>query len=227
VLIGKYMRVSQTNSENRNFSVPKAGIAGAALGYIGTYAVPLTTEEHARYFTQSVKDNINAKVVGARMSEIGVIRDEIKSGAIKPLAADLFEKSVDALSNHPKDVIKDLHKQTGLDESVRSTVNGLFKRVYNSGKITKITENAKVSWAAKKAGRAGLYYAGIGALVLMTLAVLKNSIDTFFPKKPQKPAVNPAPHKMTDADYIIECAEGPAEIYIYGFGGAAKNKPGA
>ena len=44
------MRTDPINSENRNFSVPKAGALGALAGYAATYAVPLTTEEHANFF---------------------------------------------------------------------------------------------------------------------------------------------------------------------------------
>ena len=55
------MRTDPINSENRNFSVPKAGALGALAGYAATYAVPLTTEEHANFFTNSVKNEIKGK----------------------------------------------------------------------------------------------------------------------------------------------------------------------
>ena len=68
------MRINPTSDrENRNFNVPKAGLMGAALGYSGTYAVPLTTKEYNNYFTDAVKNTINGKVVEARKGEINAI----------------------------------------------------------------------------------------------------------------------------------------------------------
>ncbi len=49
------MRTDPINSENRNFSVPKAGALGALAGYAATYAVPLTTEEHANFSQTQLK----------------------------------------------------------------------------------------------------------------------------------------------------------------------------
>ncbi len=210
------MRTDPINNENRNISVPKAGIAGAALGYAATYLVPLTTEEHKNYFTDSVKNDIKYKAMSARAAEIKLIEDEIKNNDnIKPLVADIFEKSKEALEIDPKGTLKNLH-EADIEHSAKKTLTSYFKRVKNSGKTTEIKENLATSFAAKKASRVAMYSAVVGAFALMSLAVLKNALNTFFPAKETKKA--PAKHEMTDLDYILECAEGPATIYIAGFG---------
>lgn len=209
------MRTDPINNENRNISVPKAGIAGAALGYAATYLVPLTTEEHKNYFTDSVKNDIKYKAMTARAAEIKLIEEELKNDNIKPLVKDVFEKSKEALEIDPKGAIKKLH-DTDIEHSAKKSLTSLFKRVKNSGKTTEIKENLMTGFAAKKGSRVAMYSALIGAFSLMSLAVLKNALNTFFPhKEAEKPAKK---HEMSDLDYIINCAEGPAAIYIYGFG---------
>lgn len=215
------------NSENKTFSVPKAGIAGAALGYLSTYAVPLTTEEHAKYFTKSVQDGIKAKGISARRNEIEAIVNEFKGGNIAPLVKDTFEKSKEALENAPKELIANLHNDTSIAKADKSSLLSLFKRVENSGKITEMMERAHASLAAKKDSRAALYFALIGGLALMSFAIIKNSIETLFPKPEKKPVPDLRTEEMKDLDFIIESGEIPAEIYIFGFGGGgkkAKNK---
>lgn len=215
------MKINPIDSENRNFSVPKAGILGAALGYAATYAVPLTTEEHANYFTESVQKGIKEKAKAARTAEIKLIEQELKNDNIKPLVADVFEKSKEALALNPKKALKDLHNAE-IDKSAKKSLNSFFKRVRNSGKMTEIKENMATSLAAKKDNRVAMYSAVIGAFGLMSFAVLKNALDTFFPAKEIKKPIQK--HEMTDLDYIIECAEGPAAIYIYGFGNKNNKK---
>jgi len=213
------MRTEPINNENRNFSVPKAGVLGAALGYAATYAVPLTTEEHANFFTDSVKSGIKDKAKAARGAEIKLIEEEIKGENVKPLIKDVFEKSKEALEADPKKALKSLHHQE-IEKSSKKTLTSFFKRVKNSGKVAEIKETAATSFAIKKANRAALYYASIGAFALMSIAVLKNALNTFFPeKRSEKPALR---HEMTDLDYIIDCAEGPATLYIAGFGKKSK-----
>ena len=73
------MRINPIDSENSNFSVPKAGVLGAALGYAATFAVPMTTEEHANYFTESVQKGIKEKAKAARAAEIKLIEQELKN----------------------------------------------------------------------------------------------------------------------------------------------------
>lgn len=214
------MRVSETHSENRNFSVPKAGAIGAALGYAGTYIVPLTTEEHAHYFTDSVKKGIEKKALSARKNEIATITEELKDASIKPLVKDVFEKNKKALENNPAGVLKKLSKNTTMETGSKKALHSLYKRVQNTGKMTEMIENAMTSFAAKKDSRAGLYYALIGGLALMSFAVLKNGLDALLPpKKEQKPE---KAHEMTTFDYIIDSAEVPGEIYIFGFGKGKK-----
>lgn len=217
------MRVNPTNSEN-NFSVPKAGLVGALAGYAAAYAVPLTTDEHAMYFTKAVKDNIGAKVIEARRGEINAIAEELNASGIKPLVKDIFEKNKALLEKAPNEALNNLKQETGLTKGVKSTVKGLFKRVNNTGKMTEMTQNMVTSFAAKRHGRAALYYALLGGLIFMTGAIMKNAIDAFFPKKTASKHEND--YKMTDLDYIINTADGPTQLYIHGFGAAAKNKPG-
>lgn len=209
------MRTNPIDSENRNFSVPKAGVLGAALGYAATYAIPLTTEEHANYFTETVKKGIKEKVQAARSAEIKLIEEELKNENIKPLVADVFEKSKAALEVNPKDALKQLHNSE-IDKSAKKTLTSFFKRVNNSGKMVQIKETAMTSLAAKKESRVAMYSAVVGAFALMSIAVLKNALNTFFPAREAKKPLQK--HEMTDLDYIIDCAEGPATIYIYGFG---------
>ncbi len=214
------MRTDPINTENRNFSVPKAGILGAALGYAATYAVPLTTEEHANFFTDTVKQNIQNKAREARSAEIKLIEEELKNENIKPLVKDVFEKSKNALEIDPKNALKELHTSE-IEKSAKKSLTGFFKKVKNSGKITEIKETMITSLAAKKESRVALFSAFMGACTVMSAVVLKNALNTFLPEKPkQKEPVKK--HEMTDLDYIINCAEGPAAIYIYGFG--KKNK---
>ncbi len=212
------MRTDPINSENRNFSVPKAGALGALAGYAATYAVPLTTEEHANFFTNSVKNEIKGKGTAARAAEIKNIEGSLKGDNISPLVKDVFEKSKSVLEIDPKGALKDLHNQE-IEKSAKKTLTNLFKKVKNSGNITEMKETAATSLAIKKENRAALYYAVIGAFTLMSVAVLKNALNTFFPAPVKKEAQKPVgKHKMTDLDYIINCAEGPASIYIAGFG---------
>lgn len=216
------MRVTQTNSEN-NFSVPKAGAAGAVLGWAATYAVPLTTEEYKHYFTDTVKNGINQKVLAARTEEIANIAKELNADNIKPLVKDVFEKSKETLKENPGKVLKGLQENAGIDKAAKKDLTSLFKRVRNSGKITEITENAAKSLAAKKDSRSALYYAFVAGFAFMSVALLKKAIDTLFPKSPKKPEV-PMFDKETaeDVNYIIECGEIPAELYILGFGKDSK-----
>ncbi len=216
------MRVTQTNSEN-NFSVPKAGAAGAALGWAATYVMPLTTEEHKHYFTDSVKNGIKQKAVVSRVDEISNITRELNTGNIKPLVKDIFEKSKETLKENPGKALKDLHENPNIDVAVKRDLTSLFKRVRNSGKITEMTENAAKSLAAKKDSRAALYYAFIGGFALMSAALLKKAVDTLFPKTSKNPET-PLFDKetMEDMNYIIECGEIPAELYILGFGKDSK-----
>lgn len=217
------MRVNPTNSEN-NFSVPKAGALGAALGWAATYAVPLTTEEHAYYFTDAVKNTINQKVVASRADEIANITKELSLGGVKPLVKDIFEKSTNTLKENPGKLLKELGENVSIDKAVKKDLTSLFKRVRNSGKITEMTENFVTSLAAKKDNRSALYYGLISGFALMSAALLKKAIDTLFPKAPKKPEP-PLFDKetMEDINYIIECGEIPAEMYIFGFGGGGKN----
>lgn len=216
------MRATKVNSEN-NFSVPKAGAAGAALGWLATYAMPLTTEEHKHYFTDAVKNGIKQKVVSSRVEEISNITKELNTGNIKPLVKDIFEKSKEALKENPGKVLKDLHENADMDKTVKKDLNSLFRRVRNSGKITEMTENVLKSMAAKKDSRSALYYAFIAGFTFMSTALLKKAVDTLFPKTPKNPEV-PLFDKdtMEDINYIIECGEIPAELYILGFGKSGK-----
>ena len=210
-----------SNRENRNFNVPKAGLMGAALGYAGTYAIPLTTKEHENYFTDSVKNAINSKVVEARKGEINAIKEGFKNSKVEPLVKDLFEKSTDLLESNPKQALKDLAADNSVSTSVKGAVGELFNQVNRSGNTTKFLENAKVSWAAKTGNRSALFWAALGMFVMMSAAVLKESLDTFFPKKPKEPEIrNPEDEVI---DYIINAAEGPAELYILERG-FARNK---
>ena len=56
---------------------------------------------------------------------------------------------------------------------------------------------------------------------MMSVAILKETFDAFFPKKPEEPKVKTAEDEVID--YIINAAEGPAELYILERG-FAKNK---
>lgn len=207
------MRINPTSDrEKRNFGVPKAGLAGAALGYLATYAVPLTTREYNNYFTDAVKNTINGKVVDARRAEIAAITEGLKGENVKPLVKDIFEKSKDLLETNPKQAISDLAKNNNLDASIKGTLGELFNQVNRSGNATKFLENAKVAWAAKTGDRSALFYAALGMFVMMSIAVLKETLDTFFPKEPAKPK-NRTPEDEV-IDYIINAAEGPAELYI-------------
>ncbi len=200
------------NSENRNFSVPKAAIGGALLGYAATFAIPLTTEEHAHYFTKTVQDNINKKVLSARKNEIAEISEELKNEGIKPLVRDIFQKNKTALEKEPSKVLEELHNNSGVDKSIKKTLKNLYKRVNNTGKLTETIENAAHSLAAKKDSRVPLYYAMIAGFSMAGFAILKNAINTFMPKN--QPALEEDEYEMTNLDYILNCAEGPAEIYI-------------
>lgn len=214
------MRTDPINSENRIVSMPKAGTLGALAGYVATYAIPLTTEEHSNYFTETVKKGIKNKAKEARGAEIKLIEEELKNENIKPLVKDIFEKSKEALTNDPKAVLKELHENKEIEHSAKKSLASFFKRVRNSGKITEIKETMATSLAAKKENRVALYGAVIGAFAFMSLAVLKNALNTFLPAK--KTEKNVSKHEMTDLDYIIDCAEGPATIYICGFGKNSK-----
>jgi len=207
------MRINPTSDrENRNFSVPKAGLAGATLGYAGTYAIPLTTKEYNNYFTESVKNGINAKVIEARRGEINAITESLKNDGIQPLVKDVFEKSKGLLESNPKQAIKDLAKNNELDTSAKATLGELFSQVKRTGNVTELLENTKVSWAAKTGSRSALFYAALGMFILMSAAVLKEGLDTFFPKKAEKHKVKTPEEEVID--YIINAAEGPAELYI-------------
>lgn len=201
-----------SNRENRNFNVPKAGLMGAALGYAGTYAVPLTTKEYNNYFTDAVKNAINGKVVEARKAEINAITESLKNDGVKPLVADIFEKSKGLLEVDPKQAIKDLARNNDVDSSAKGALGELFTQVNRSGNMTKMLENAKVSWAAKTGSRSALFYAAMGMFIMMSVAVLKESLDTFFPKKPKEPETRTPEDEVIN--YIINAAEGPAELYI-------------
>lgn len=216
------MRTNPINSsENRTFSVPKAGLIGAALGYAGTYAVPLTTKEYNKYFTDAVKNNINNKTVEARKGEIGAIMENLKGENVTPLIKDIFEKSVDLLETNPKQAISDLAKNNDINASVKNTLGELFTQVQRSGNAAKLLENAKRVWVAKAGERSSLFYAVLGMFVMMSAAVLKETLDAFLPKKPVEPKVKTAEDEVID--YIINAAEGPAELYILERG-FAKNK---
>lgn len=216
------MRTNPINSnENRSFSVPKAGLIGAALGYAGTYAVPLTTKEYNNYFTEAVKSKIDGKVIKARRAEIDAIAESLKGENVKPLVKDIFEKSKGALESNPKQVISDLAKNNDIDASVKGTLGELFAQVQRSGSAAKLLENAKMSWAAKTGSRSALFYAALGMFIMMSAAVLKETFDAFLPKKPVEPKVKTAEDEVID--YIINAAEGPAELYILERG-FAKNK---
>lgn len=205
------MRTNTVSQRENIFSVPKAGMIGAALGYVGTYAVPLTTEEHEKYFTASVQQGIADKVKSARRGEIEAIRNEINVQGLKGVVTDVFEKSAKALEEDPKGLLKQTAHQAGMDKGAKEALTDFCKRVYNSGKVAKLTEESAVKFAAKKDNRVAAFYAGIGALVLMSLAVVKTSLDNFLPKaEPPKKE----PYKPTTADLLVEMAEVPGEIYI-------------
>ena len=201
------------NNENRNFSVPKAAIGGAMLGYAATFAIPLTTEEHTHYFTKTVKDKINQKVISARKNEIQTIVEELNNEGIKPLVRDVFQKNKAILEKEPGRVLEELHNCTRMDKALKKTLKNMYKRVNNTGKLTETIENAAHSLAAKKDSRVPLYYALIAGFAMAGFAILKNAIYTFMPKN--QPVVEEDEYEMTNFDYIINCAEGPAELYIF------------
>ncbi len=216
------MRTSAiSNNENRSFGVPKAGAVGAALGCAATYAFPLTTKEYKNYFTDAVKSNINSKAIKARRAEIAAITESLKGENVKPLVKDIFEKSIEVLEVDPKQAIANLAENNDLDSSIRGTLGELFGQVQRSGNATKLLENAKMSWAAKTGSRSALFNATLGMFIMMSVAILKETFDAFFPKKPEEPKVKTAEDEVID--YIINAAEGPAELYILERG-FAKNK---
>lgn len=218
------MRTNQvSNTENRNFSVLKTGGIGAALGYAATYAVPLTTNEHNSYFTKSVKNSIAKKVSASRRSEISIIDKELKNGNFNPLVKDTFVKNKKALETNPGKVLETLYKNDSMEKGVKNSLTSFYKRVRNSGRITEFLENRATAFAAKKHNRVPMYWAIMGALVFMSVALMKKGLDTVLPK-PEKSDAEPNKGYVMDKDleYILNAAEVPAEIYIFGFGKDSK-----
>lgn len=209
------MNVTGVKQENRSntFSAIKTGAAGAcAAALIGRFA-PLTTEEHAEYFSKSATNSIKEKVKNSKISEIEAIKQEFKNGTlnVSGQAFDIFEKNTDSIIQKPKKDVFSIVKDSADD--VKEGFKSLTSRVLKAGATTEHIETHTIKNAAKSARSLG-YIAAIGALVAMTGQILVNLVKNSTPNENSNTNKNKTETKgdLTMADILLEGLGSNAEI---------------
>lgn len=167
------MRIEPLKENTRDYIT--AGALGAIGGYSLKHYLPLSDYERSEVYTDAVKQKLVGIENGARKMEFDTIILGVKEGSedIPADVLDVFVKNKDNIVKHDKKQL--LNDISTYDDRIKEGVLKLAKRVKQSGVEAKEIENRSIE-ALAKSSRPTSYFVLLGTVILLTFAVLKNSL---------------------------------------------------